>query len=107
MIDTVEEIGKIRPILDQLLVKLRKDEEKTRGGIWIPKTAVNQEPVYRGTVIAVGPGRYLDDGRRVEPSVKKGDEVVFGKYSAGREIEVGDRKYVFIHEGDLLSTLEA
>jgi len=107
MIETMKEIEKVRPILDQLLVELRKDDEKTKGGIWIPKTAVNQDPVYFGTVVAVGPGRFLEDGRRVEPSVKKGDDVIFGKYSAGREIEAEGRKYVFIHESDLLSTLEA
>lgn len=107
MIDTMKEIEKVRPILDQLLVELRKDEEQTKGGLWIPKTAVNQDPVYRGTVVAVGPGKFLENGKRVEPSVKKGDEVIFGKYSAGREIEAEGRNFVFIHEGDLLSSLEA
>jgi chaperonin GroES len=107
MIETMMEIGKVRPILDQLLVELRKDEDRTKGGIWIPANAVNQDPVYRGTVVAVGPGKFLENGKRVEPSVKKGDEVVFGKYSAGREIEAENRRFVFIHEGDLLSALEA
>lgn len=106
MIEAMEEIEKVRPILDQLLVELRQDDEKTKGGIWIPKTAVNQDPVYRGTVVAAGPGRFLENGQRVEPGVKKGDEVIFGKYSAGREIEAEGRRFVFIHETDLLSALE-
>ncbi len=98
-------LKRILPILDQVLVEKIEGEEKTKGGLFIPPTARNNEPVFQGYVRAVGPGRFLDNGARVEPSVKEGDRVVFGRYAPGREMEVDGKTYLFIREGELLSVL--
>lgn len=91
---------KFRPTDDRVLVEPCEAEDKTAGGIILPDTA--REKPQRGTVIAAGPGKLLDSGKRGEMSVGVGDEVFYGKY-AGTEIEFGTDKYVVIRENDILA----
>jgi chaperonin GroES len=94
---------KIRPLDDRILVKQNAAEEKTAGGIVLPDTA--KEKPQRGKVVAAGPGKLLDDGKRGKMEIKKGDEVFYGKY-AGTEVEVDGDKYVIIRENDVLGIIE-
>ena len=91
---------KIRPLNDRILVKRLEGEEKTAGGIIIPDTA--KEKPQEGEVKAVGPGRVLDDGTKVQMEVKVGDKVVFSKY-AGTEIKIGDEEYLILRQDDILA----
>lgn len=93
---------KIIPLQDRLLVK-RDDAESKIGSIIIPDNA--KEPVTRGVVLAVGPGRVLDSGARIEPRLKAGDKVIFGKYS-GSEFENDGEKRIFMKEEDVLGVIE-
>ena len=93
---------KIRPINDRILVERVKEEQKTAGGIIIPDTA--KEKPREGEVIAVGPGKLADNGKRTPLEVKKGDRVLFGKY-AGTEIKLDGVEYVFMREDDILGVL--
>ena len=93
----------VRPLEDRVLVKPSEAEEKTASGLYLPQGA--KEKPQQGTVIAVGPGKLLKDGKRVPVSVKKGDTVVFGKY-AGSEIELKGTKHVILEEDDLLGVVE-
>ena len=92
----------VRPLDDRILVQPSEAEEITSGGIVLPDSA--REKPQRGTVIAVGPGKLLDSGKRGEVDVKKGNEVVYGKYS-GTEVEVSGEKYVILRESDILAVL--
>jgi chaperonin GroES len=91
---------KIRPLDDRVVVEPIAAEEKTAGGIVLPDTA--KEKPQRGTVIAVGPGRLLDNGKRGELSVAVGDEVIYGKYG-GTDIEVGGDEVKILRESDILA----
>ena len=93
----------VKPLDDRVLVKQSEAEEKTAGGILLPDTA--KEKPQRGKVIAVGPGKLLDSGKRGSMSVKKGDEVFYGKY-AGTEIKIDDETYVILKETDVLAIIE-
>ena len=94
---------KFRPTDDRVLVLPSEAEEKTSGGIILPDNA--REKPQRGTVLATGPGKLLDSGKRGEMSVKVGDEVYYGKYS-GTEIDYGVDKYVVVRETDILAIVE-
>ena len=94
---------KIMPLDDRVLVKQSEAETKTTGGIVLPDSA--QEKPQKGKVVACGKGKLLDDGRRADMSVKKGDEVVYGKYS-GSEVDVDATKYVILRESDILAIVE-
>lgn len=94
---------KIRPLQDRLIVKRVAEEEMSAGGIIIPDTA--KEKPQEGKVIAVGAGRTADDGKLIKPSVKKGDRVLFGKYS-GNEINLDGTEHVIMREDDVLGVLE-
>ncbi|HHP50869.1 MAG TPA: co-chaperone GroES [Moorella mulderi] len=93
----------LRPLGDRVVLKLRTQEEKTEGGILLPDTA--KEKPQEGEVVAVGPGRLLDNGTRVPPEVKVGDVVVFSKYS-GTEVKYGGKEYLIIRESDILAVKE-
>ena len=93
----------IRPLDDRVVIKVLEAEEKTAGGIVSPDTA--KEKPQRGKVVAVGPGKLLDSGKRVKPSVGKGDIVLFGRY-AGAEVRVGELEYQIMHESDILGKEE-
>jgi chaperonin GroES len=94
---------KLRPIDDRVVVKVLEAEEKTKGGIVLPDTA--KEKPQKGEVIAVGEGRLLDTGKRQPPAVKKGDLVLFGKYS-GTEVKVDGQEYMILKEGDILAKID-
>lgn len=83
-----------------MVVKPKPREETTRSGIVLPDTA--KEKPQEGTVIAVGPGRLLDNGSRIPLEVKEGDTVIFAKY-AGTELKHNDEEYVIMRESDLLA----
>ncbi|SMB99923.1 chaperonin GroES [Thermanaeromonas toyohensis ToBE] len=92
-----------KPLGDRVLVKVIEAEEKTKGGIVLPDTA--KEKPQQGEVLAVGPGRVLENGQRLPMEVKKGDKVIFAKY-AGTEVKEGDQKYLLISERDILAVIE-
>jgi chaperonin GroES len=90
---------KIRPLDDRVVVQPLEAEEKTAGGILLPDTA--REKPQRGKVLAVGPGKLNDEGKRLEVSVAVGDEVIYGRYS-GHEIEVNGVDVKIMRETDIL-----
>lgn len=92
----------VRPLDDRVLIKQSEAEEKTAGGIVLPDTA--KEKPQKGKVISVGPGKLLDSGKRGEMSVKKGDDVFYGKY-AGTEIKIDGEDYVILKETDVLAII--
>lgn len=94
----------LRPLNDRLVVKPLSKEEVTASGIILPDTVEKERP-EQGEVIAVGPGRPLDNGSRAEMSVKVGDKVVFKKYSPD-EVKVEDEEYLVISESDILAVIE-
>jgi len=91
---------KIRPLDDRVVVEPIEAEEKTSGGIVLPDTA--KEKPQRGIVIAVGPGRLLENGKRGELSVAVGDEVIYGKYG-GSDIEINGAEVKILRESDILA----
>ncbi len=94
---------KIRPLQDRLIVKRLDEEEKTKGGIIIPDTA--KEKPQEGKVIAVGKGKVLEDGKIQPLDVKKGNKVLFSKYS-GTEINIEGEEHLIIREDDVLGVIE-
>ena len=94
---------KIRPMNDRILVVRVEEEKKTGGGIIIPDTA--KEKPQEGKVVAAGPGKMGDDGKRIPMDLKKGDRVLFAKY-AGSEIKVDGVEHIFMREDDILGILE-
>ncbi|MGZ3430130.1 MAG: co-chaperone GroES [Polyangia bacterium] len=94
---------KIRPLQDRLVVKRLAEEEKTKGGIIIPDAA--KEKPIEGEVIAVGSGKFTDDGKQRPLDVKKGDRVLFGKYS-GTEIKVDGVEHLILREEEILGIIE-
>jgi chaperonin GroES len=94
---------KVRPLQDRVLVRRVAEEEKTKGGIIIPDTA--KEKPAEGEVVAVGNGKADDKGKVRPLSVKKGDRVLFGKYS-GNEIKVDGVDHLILREDDILGVLE-
>ena len=90
----------LKPLDDRIVVEPVEAEEVTSGGIVLPDTA--KEKPQRGTVLAVGPGKLLDSGKRAELSVAVGDEVIYGKYS-GSDIEIDDRDIKILRESDVLA----
>jgi chaperonin GroES len=93
----------VKPLDDRVLVRQSEAEETTSGGIVLPDTA--KEKPQRGTVVAVGPGKLLDSGERGKMSVKKGDEIFYGKF-AGTEIRIDRQDYVILRESDVLAVIE-
>lgn len=94
---------KIRPLQDRVLVKRIQEEEKTKGGIIIPDTA--KEKPQEGQVVAVGKGKVGEDGKVIPLDVKKGDRILFGKYS-GTEVKIGGEEHLIMREEDILGILE-
>ena len=94
---------KIRPLQDRILVKRIEEEETTKGGIIIPDTA--KEKPQEGKVIAVGKGKIGDDGKVTPLDVKKGDRVLFSKYS-GTEVNIDGEEHLIIREDDVLGVVE-
>jgi chaperonin GroES len=90
----------LKPLADRVVIKVIEEEEKTPGGIVLPDTAKEKPQV--GEVIAVGPGRVLDNGQKVAPEVKKGDKVVFSRYG-GTEVKIDGEEYLIMRESDILA----
>jgi chaperonin GroES len=93
----------IRPLYDRIVVKRKDTKEQVRGGIIIPDTA--KEKPQEAEVIAVGDGKYAEDGKRIKLDVKKGDTVLIGKYS-GTEIKLEDVEYTILREDEVLAIVE-
>ncbi|MBA7601413.1 10 kDa chaperonin [subsurface metagenome] len=91
---------KLQPLGDRVVVRPSDEEEVTKGGIILPDTA--KEKPQRGVVIAVGPGRLDEEGKRVPMEVKKGDKVIYSKY-AGSEIKQDDEEVLILRESDILA----
>ncbi len=94
---------KLRPLDDRVVIKQSEAEEKTTGGIILPDTAKEKPQI--GKIIATGPGKLLKDGKRSKLSVKKNDQVIYGKFM-GSEIEIEGDKYVILKESDILGIVE-
>jgi len=95
---------KIQPLSDHLLIEPLPEKEKTKSGLLIPATATEEAP-EQGTVIAVGPGKKLDSGKRVPLEIKVGEKVLFSKYGP-KEVEIDGQKYLIAQEEDILATLK-
>ena len=93
---------KVKPLADRILVRRIEEHEMKRGGILIPDTA--KEKPQEGEVVAVGPGRMSEDGKRIAMEVKKGDRVLYGKYS-GTEVTIDDIEYLIMRESDILAVI--
>jgi chaperonin GroES len=93
----------VRPLSDRILVQRLEEEEKTKGGIIIPDTA--KEKPQQGKVVSVGKGKLLENGNRVEPGVKVGETVLFGKYS-GTEIKLDGQEFLILREDDIFGVIE-
>ena len=94
---------KLRPLQDRILVERVEEEEKTKGGIIIPDTA--KEKPAEGKVTAVGNGKIGEDGKRIALEIKKGDRILFGKYS-GTEVKIGGEEYLIMREDDVLGIID-
>ena len=93
-----------KPLQDRVLVKRLEEGEVVKGGIIIPDTA--KEKPMEGEVVASGPGKMRDDGKRSPLDVKAGDRILFGKY-AGTEIKIDDQDYIILREEEILAVLES
>lgn len=93
---------KVKPLADRVLIKPLEAEEAKRGGIIIPDTA--KEKPQQGEVIEIGPGRVSEEGDKIPMEVKKGDKVLYGKYS-GTEVTVDDVEYLIMRESDIFAII--
>jgi chaperonin GroES len=91
---------KMKPLADRVVIKPSPADERTKGGIILPDTA-KEKPVM-GEVVAVGPGKVSDDGKKIVPEVKVGDKVLYGKYS-GTEVTVDGDDYLIMREADIFA----
>ena len=91
---------KLQPLADRVLVKPIEKEEMTKSGIYLPDTA--KEKPQEGEVLAVGPGKISDDGKRIEMDLKVGDVVIYAKYG-GTEIKIDDEELIILRESDILA----
>jgi chaperonin GroES len=92
----------IKPLADRVVVKPLEETEQMKGGLYIPDTA--KEKPQQGEIVAVGPGRVSDEGKRIELEVEVGDRVIYGKYS-GTEVTVADEDYLILRESDVLAVV--
>ena len=93
----------VKPLDDRVLIKQSEAEEVTDGGIVLPDTA--KEKPQRGKVVAAGPGKMLDSGKRAKMGLKKGDDVFYGKF-AGTEVKINGKDFVILRESDVLAVVE-
>ena len=93
--------AKLQPLADRVVVKPIEREEKTKSGIYLPDT-VKEKP-QEGKVIAIGPGRLSEEGKRIAVDVKVGDTVIYAKYG-GTEIKIDDEELIILRAGDILAT---
>jgi len=102
MITSIKSATQIQPMSDRVVVRATKQEEMTKGGIVLPDT-VRERP-QEGEVVAVGPGRYLNNGQRLEMEIKVGDKVIYSKYS-GTEIQAEDEELLVLSVNDVLAKI--
>ena len=93
---------KVKPLADRVIIRPLEAEQKTAGGIIIPDNA--KEKPQKGEVVAVGPGRVADNGQKIDMCLKKGDKVLYGKYS-GSEVTIDGEEYLIVRESDVLAVL--
>ena len=93
----------LKPLDDRIIIKQSEAEEKTAGGIILPDSAKEKPQI--GKIVATGPGKLLDDGKRANMSVKIKDEVIYAKY-IGSDVEIDGEKYVILRESDVLGIVE-
>jgi len=93
----------VRPLQDRVLVKRIQEEARSAGGIIIPESA--KEKPAEGVIVSVGTGKVLNDGKKVELNVKKGDRVLFSKY-AGTEVKIQNEEHIIMREDDILGIIE-
>jgi chaperonin GroES len=93
---------KVKPLADRVVVKPLEEAEQMRGGLYIPDTA--KEKPQQGEVVAVGPGKLSEEGKRIDPELKVGDKVLYGKYS-GTEVTLDDAQYLILRESDVLAVI--
>jgi chaperonin GroES len=96
-------MANLKPLHDHLIVKAISDEQATKAGIILPDT-IDKERSEKGEVIAVGPGKMTDSGKRLEMSVKVGDKVLFKKYSPD-QVKIDNQEYLIIAESDVLAVI--
>lgn len=96
-------MAKLRPLHDRVVVEPLKAEQKTAGGVILPDTA--QEKPQEGKVVAVGPGARGEGGKLVKPDVKKGDRVLYGKWS-GTEVKIDGKEVLIMKEADIMGIIE-
>ena len=94
---------KLKPLGDRLVVEPRERESTTASGLLLPETA--KEKPQEGEVVAIGPGRRDEDGKRIEMDVKVGDVVLYAKYG-GTEVKIDDKKLLILKESDVLAIVE-
>lgn len=94
----------LKPLADHVIVEVVEAEEKTASGIFLPDTAVKEKP-QQGKVLAVGRGKYSDNGTLIKPEVNVGDEVIFAKYS-GTPVKHQGKDFLILSERDILATIE-
>ena len=92
----------VQPLSDRILVRRVEEQETVRGGIIIPDTA--KEKPQEGEVVAIGPGRRTEEGKRIDMEVKKGDRVLIGKYS-GTDVKIDGAEYTILREDEVLGIL--
>ncbi|HNX74334.1 MAG TPA: co-chaperone GroES [Candidatus Rifleibacterium sp.] len=93
----------LKPLNDRVIVKPKDAVEKSKGGVILPETASKEKPI-EGTVIAAGPGKMTDEGKRSPLEVKANDQIIFSKY-AGTEIKLGEESYLILREEDILAII--
>jgi len=94
---------KLQPLGDRVVIRRETAEEKTKGGLYLPDTA--KDKPARGTVVSIGEGRLLDNGKRSTFQIKEGDKVLFLSY-AGEEFKIGDEELLLMRESDILAVIE-
>jgi len=94
---------KLQPLGDRVLVKPLEAKEVRKGGIIIPDTA--KEKPQEGEIVAAGPGKITEEGKRLSMDVKAGDKILYGKYS-GTEVKIDDQEYLIMHQEDILGLLK-
>ncbi|MCL4509783.1 MAG: co-chaperone GroES [Bacteroidetes bacterium] len=93
---------KIKPLADRVVVKPLPADDKTKGGLFVPDTA--KERPQQGEIVAVGPGRVTDDGKKIPIDVKVGDKILYGKYS-GTEVNYDGEEYLIMRESDIFAII--
>jgi len=94
---------RIQPLADRVVIKALDESEQMRGGLYIPDTA--KEKPSQGEVVAVGPGKISDDGKRLDMDVKTGDKVLYGKYS-GTDVTLDGEEFLILRESDVLAVIK-